>query len=205
MATKPSMKREAAPIQRRAASAPVMKLPTVSIGLVPASTKVAKRGLIKIDRRHGSSHKKTFLGNALDSAPNWPPAERIRIESEGVPTDTLDDLAQRLHLAKARVLEIVDASKSTVAKRQQHGEPLQGASAHATVALIDLMSTARQIAAQSTRSEAQRFDADAWLGRWLDRAHPALDHKRPGDLIKTPTGADLVRRALWAVQTGAYQ
>lgn len=203
MATKPPLKREAVPIPRRAIAGPAMKRAEAFIDVRTPVSKGVKRVLIKIDR--GVVHKKTFLSNALESATEWQPVERMRIESEGVPTDALDDLAQRLHLAKARVLEIVDASKSTVAKRQQHGEPLQGASAHATVALIDLMSTARQIAAQSTHSEAHRFDADAWLGRWLDRAHPALDHKRPGDLIKTPTGADLVRRALWAVQTGAYQ
>jgi putative toxin-antitoxin system antitoxin component (TIGR02293 family) len=205
MATKPSMKREAVPIQRRAPTAPATKRLAESIRLGPASPKGANQVLIKIDRRQGSSHKKTFLGKVLDSALNWPPAERIRIESEGVPTDTLDDLAQRLHLAKARVLEIVDASKSTVAKRQQHGEPLQGASAHAAVALIDLISSAREIAAKSTHPQAKQFDAEAWLGRWLDRAHPALAHQRPGDLIKTPTGAEMVRRTLWAVQTGAYQ
>jgi uncharacterized protein (DUF2384 family) len=52
---------------------------------------------------------------------------------------------------------------------------------------------------------AKDFDAVRWLGQWIERAQPALDGRRPADLLDTPTGVDLVARLLGAIQSGAYQ
>lgn len=49
------------------------------------------------------------------------------------------------------------------------------------------------------------FDIDTWLQGWLQRPQPALDGRRPVELLSTEAGIESVRRALGSTLSGSYQ
>jgi RNA polymerase sigma-70 factor, ECF subfamily len=61
---------------------------------------------------------------------------------------------------------------------------------------------ARQIVIESGNREA--FDVDAWLEEWLQQPIPALDGKRPNELLKTVAGQQMVMHLLMCAQSGSY-
>lgn len=48
------------------------------------------------------------------------------------------------------------------------------------------------------------FDADRWVGDWLERPLPALGGATPGEFMDTMEGRQLVSRLLAQSQSGAY-
>ena len=48
------------------------------------------------------------------------------------------------------------------------------------------------------------FDAEKWVGRWIDRPLPALGGQRPAELMDTPDGRALVSNIVACMQSGAY-
>lgn len=48
------------------------------------------------------------------------------------------------------------------------------------------------------------FDAAAWLATWLEQPLPALDAKRPAELMDTAEGQSIVAQILSRAQSGAY-
>ncbi len=66
-------------------------------------------------------------------------------------------------------------------------------------------SFAERRALQTLGNRAQgAFDGPRWIAAWLERAHPALGGRRPGDLLDTADGRGLVRNLLARQQSGAY-
>jgi len=49
-----------------------------------------------------------------------------------------------------------------------------------------------------------RFDARAWLERWMTEEVPALGSKRPIDVLKEPGGLERIQTILKGMQSGAY-
>lgn len=68
-----------------------------------------------------------------------------------------------------------------------------------------LLETVQDILQESTAPEAQNFDAEAWLDRWLERPQPSLGGLRPSDILDSPSGQSAVKRLLGAISSGAYQ
>lgn len=48
------------------------------------------------------------------------------------------------------------------------------------------------------------FDAEKWVGDWLQHPIPALGDKKPVELMGTTDGQDIISRILAQVQSGAY-
>jgi putative toxin-antitoxin system antitoxin component (TIGR02293 family) len=51
---------------------------------------------------------------------------------------------------------------------------------------------------------AEGFSAAEWVAAWLQRPHPALGGRRPGELMDTADGRELVTDLLARQQSGAY-
>lgn len=66
----------------------------------------------------------------------------------------------------------------------------------------DLVSEVRAMVAQSGAPE--NFDASQWVHDWVRQEIPALDGKRPLDLLDSPEGCQLVMTTLARMQSGAY-
>ncbi len=52
--------------------------------------------------------------------------------------------------------------------------------------------------------EPEGFSAAEWVASWLQRRHPALGGRRPGELMDTADGRKLVTDLLARQQSGAY-
>lgn len=52
--------------------------------------------------------------------------------------------------------------------------------------------------------EIEGFDAEKWVGDWLQHPIPALGDKKPEELMGTTDGQDIISRILAQVQSGAY-
>jgi uncharacterized protein (DUF2384 family) len=52
--------------------------------------------------------------------------------------------------------------------------------------------------------EQAGFDARAWLDHWLTGVVPALERRRPLDVLNEPEGLEVVKSLLLRAQSGAY-
>lgn len=68
-----------------------------------------------------------------------------------------------------------------------------------------LLRLVEEMVADSTHPQAPNLDVARWLDSWLGRRQPALDGRRPAELLGTPTGVKAVVRLLGSAEGGAYQ
>lgn len=76
---------------------------------------------------------------------------------------------------------------------------------HTGIAMSRLLAIVQAIVKNSTAIEAKDVDSAAWLAKWLERPQPSLGGRKPGDLIGTPEGVDVVARLLGSIESGAFQ
>ena len=133
------------------------------------------------------------------------PLQRMETERSGVAGRFLKDLSRRMDLPAARVFVMLGVPKATAEKKAAAGETVSGSGGQAAIGLARLLGIAQDMVARSTAAEAQGFDSAKWLGQWLERPQPSLGGRKPGDLLDTPTGIEIVARLLGAIESGAYQ
>ena len=129
----------------------------------------------------------------------------IATERAGVRGGLIKDLARQLNLPATRLFEMLGVAKATAEKKAATNEALTGASGQAVLGLVKLLGVVEGIVSRSTHPDAAKFDAARWLGEWLERPQPALDGRKPAELVDTPTGVDVVARLLGSTESGAYQ
>jgi len=132
------------------------------------------------------------------------PIERVALERQGVTVSFLRALAVRLGISVKRIFEIIGLPHARH-ERRRGDLHVTGSAGHAALALVDLLSRAQEIVAQTTSDRAERFDVAKWLGQWIELPQPVLGGRRPADLIGTPTGVVVVSRLLGAAVSGTYQ
>lgn len=133
------------------------------------------------------------------------PMQLVETERKGVAGRFLKDISKRMDIPAARVFVMLGIPKATAEKKAAAGELVSGSAGQAAIGIARLLGIAQRIVADSTAAEAKDFDSAQWLGRWLDRPQPSLGGRRPGDLLDTPTGVEVVARLLGAIESGAYQ
>ena len=132
------------------------------------------------------------------------PMQHIDVEKHGVDSRLLKDMAHELNISASRFYTIIGVSKATAEKKAAEREVIAGAGGQAALGVARLLGIAQSIVDNSTTSEARDFDAAKWLGQWIERPQPALGGKKPADLLDTPTGVEVVSRALGAIESGAF-
>lgn len=133
-------------------------------------------------------------------------SQLIELERRGVPHAFVAALSQRMAVPLPRMQELMRISRATAArKRSDENSLIGGAAGTAATAIVKLMGMAQRIVNQSTSPEARGFDVRKWFGAWIDLPQPALDGKKPADLLDTPSGIEAVARVLGALESGAYQ
>jgi putative toxin-antitoxin system antitoxin component (TIGR02293 family) len=133
------------------------------------------------------------------------PMQLIEVERHGMDVAFITDLSKRMQIPEQRFFSYLRIPKATAQRKKANQTIVDGHSGQTALAMARLAAMAQDMARQSTAPEAKDFDAVRWLGQWIERAQPALDGRRPADLLDTPTGVDLVARLLGAIQSGAYQ
>lgn len=94
--------------------------------------------------------------------------------------------------------------RSTVKKMAKEPERVSDVGGLVALNIERLVGGAMAMVVASTAAEATGFDTCAWLGEWLEQSNPALGGARPSQLLHTRSGYLAVKRALGAIQSGAY-
>ncbi|MDR2990882.1 MAG: MbcA/ParS/Xre antitoxin family protein [Burkholderiaceae bacterium] len=142
----------------------------------------------------------------LEQMSNANTVQLIDMERRGVPHAFVAALSERMAVPLTRMQKLMRISKATAARKRGDENSLIGGAAGTTAtAIVKLMGMAQRMVNQSTSPDAQGFDVQKWFGAWIDLPQPALDGKKPSELLDTPSGVEAVARVLGALESGAYQ
>lgn len=134
-----------------------------------------------------------------------PPQERIDIVKQGLPVDTLKELADALKKSLAYTQEMLGFPHSTMARKVKEGKLLNQDQSERVVQIVRLIGLTEQIVADYGDPErAKDFDASAWLGAWVERPQPSLGMKKPSEYLDTATGIEMIETLLKRIAVGAF-
>jgi putative toxin-antitoxin system antitoxin component (TIGR02293 family) len=130
------------------------------------------------------------------------PLERIRIIKQRVPAVYVQTITLGMKMSKETLYGALNLARATIDRKVQKGELLNQDESERVLAMTRLVGQAESIVRESGVTEG--FSAAEWIAAWLQRPHPALGGKSPGELMDTADGRDLVTDLLARQQSGAY-
>jgi putative toxin-antitoxin system antitoxin component (TIGR02293 family) len=128
--------------------------------------------------------------------------ERVQMIREGVPAIVLEKIVRKMDIPKERLYATLRLPRSTVDRKIRNKDTLSAEHSERVIGLERLIGQVEVMVAQSGNPEG--FDADRWVGEWLERPLPALGGAKPADFMDTMEGQELVSRLLAQSQSGAY-
>lgn len=128
--------------------------------------------------------------------------ERVQMIRRGLPASVLVQIGRRMDIPNERLYATLRLPRSTVVRKIQNNAILSAEHSERVIGLERLIGQVEAMVAQSGNPEG--FDADRWLGEWLERPLPALGGSKPADFMDTMEGQELVARLLAQAQSGAY-
>ena len=134
-----------------------------------------------------------------------PPQERIDIVKQGLPVDTIKELAGALKKPLLYTQALLGFPQSTMARKGKEGGLLNQDQSERVVQIVSLIGLTEQIVADYGDPErAKDFDASAWLGAWIERPQPSLGMKKPSEYLDTATGIEMIQTLLKRIAVGAF-
>lgn len=130
------------------------------------------------------------------------PLRRITMVRTGVPADVLPTLSREMAMPREKLYATLGLARATANRKLQAGQRLNADESERVLGILRLVGQAEAIVNES--GSAEGFDAPKWVAAWLDRPVAALDGRRPGDLMDTAEGRELVSNLLARMQSGAY-
>lgn len=128
--------------------------------------------------------------------------ENVQMIRKGVPASLLDMIIQKMHIPKDRLYTSLHLPRSTVDRKIRNNEALTAEQSERVLGLERLVGQVEVMVKQSGNPEG--FDANRWVGEWLDSPLPALGGAKPADYMDTMEGQKLVSNLLAQSQSGAY-
>lgn len=128
--------------------------------------------------------------------------DRIDMIRKGVPAAQLAELGGVMGIPRDRLFVLLQLPRSTVERKIRDNARLSPEQSERVIGLERLIGQVQAMVEHA--GNARGFDAGRWVGDWLDRPLPALGGTRPGELMDTIEGQQLVRRLLEQTQSGAY-
>jgi putative toxin-antitoxin system antitoxin component (TIGR02293 family) len=157
---------------------------------------------------HPSEHEKTprFPWHSLEKSARTyfraSPLERIRIIKERVPAVYVLTITVSMKMSKEALYGSLNLARATIDRKVLKKELLNQDESERILAITRLVGQADSIVRDS--GVAEGFSAAEWVASWLQRPHVALGGRRPGELMDTADGRDLVTDLLARQQSGAY-
>jgi putative toxin-antitoxin system antitoxin component (TIGR02293 family) len=130
------------------------------------------------------------------------PLERIRIIKQRVPAMYVLTIVVSMKMSKETLYVSLNLARATIDRKVLKKELLNQDESERVLAITRLVGQADSIVRDSGVGEG--FSAAEWVASWLQRSHPALGGKRPGELMDTADGRELVMDLLARQQSGAY-
>lgn len=130
------------------------------------------------------------------------PLDRIAIIRGRVPAAYVTALTQSMQIPKERLYSTLNLARATVDRKIQKRQRLSQEESERILAVVRLIGQADSMVRES--GDPTDFDAAKWTAEWLQRSHPALGGRTPGELLDTADGRSLVADLLAQQQSGAY-
>lgn len=130
------------------------------------------------------------------------PIERVEIVRQGIPATYVLGLSKEMGISREKLYATVGLPRATIDRKVNREVRLSSDESERVAGLAQLVGQAQAIVEQS--GDSAGFDPAIWVAEWLDRVHPALGGKRPGDFMDTSYGRALVSDLLAQQQSGAY-
>jgi putative toxin-antitoxin system antitoxin component (TIGR02293 family) len=128
--------------------------------------------------------------------------ERIAMIRRGVPAVALNEIVRKMAISKERLYATLRFPTSTIDRKIRNNDALSAEHSERLLGLERLIGQVEVMLSQSGTGE--KFDADRWVGAWLDHPLPALGGARPAEYMDTIEGQELVSGLLAQSQSGAY-
>ena len=126
----------------------------------------------------------------------------VEIIRKGVPATSLVHIVRKMDIPKERLYASLRLPRSTVDRKIRNNDTLSAEHSERVIGLERLIGQVEVLVAQSGNPEG--FDADRWVGEWLERPLPVLGGAKPADFMDTMQGQELISRLLAQSQSGAY-
>ena len=130
------------------------------------------------------------------------PLERIHIIRQGVPAKFVVTISVSMKMPKETLYVTLNLARATIDRKVSKEELLNQDESERVLAMTRLVGQADRMVRDSGAMEG--FSPAQWVAEWLQRPHPALGGRRPGELMDTADGRDLVTDLLARQQSGAY-
>lgn len=130
------------------------------------------------------------------------PLERIRIIKQRVPAKYVLTISISMKMPKETLYGTLNLARATIDRKVLKKELLNQDESERVLAMTKLVGQADNMVRDS--GVAEGFSAAQWVAAWLQRPHPALGGRRPGELMDTADGRDLVTDLLARQQSSAY-
>jgi putative toxin-antitoxin system antitoxin component (TIGR02293 family) len=128
--------------------------------------------------------------------------ERVQMIRKGVPATVLEKIVRRMDIPKEQLYTTLRLPRSTVDRKIRNNGTLSAEHSERVIGLERLIGQVEAMVAQSGNPAG--FNANRWVGEWLERPLPALGGAKPADFMDTMEGQELVARLLAQSQSGAY-
>ena len=130
------------------------------------------------------------------------PMGRVALVKEGVPSEALGLLAADMGITKEQLYATLGVPRATMERKVRQRRRLNQDEGERVVGVARLVGQVEQMVRESGVLEG--FDAARWVAAWLERPVPALGGARPGDLMDTAEGREIVSSLVAQMQSGAY-
>jgi putative toxin-antitoxin system antitoxin component (TIGR02293 family) len=130
------------------------------------------------------------------------PMGRVALVKQGVPAEALGLLAADMGITKEQLYATLGVPRATMERKVRQHRRLNQDESERVVGVARLVGQVEQMVRESGNLEG--FDAARWVAAWLQRSVPALGGSRPGDLMDTAEGREIVSSLVAQMQSGAY-
>jgi putative toxin-antitoxin system antitoxin component (TIGR02293 family) len=130
------------------------------------------------------------------------PMGRVALVKQGVPSEALGLLAADMGITKEQLYATLGVPRATMERKVRLGQRLNQDESERVVGVARLVGQVAQMVSES--GDLDGFDAARWVAAWLKRPVPALGGARPGDLLDTAEGREIVSGLVAQMQSGAY-
>lgn len=159
---------------------------------------IARRG-IQITNRGG----KKFIFVEFRKLYEADPLEQVCIVKRGVNARLVDVLAASMQMPKDKLIGTLGLARATIQRKSSQQTALSSDETSRVMGVSKLIGQAQAMVEESGGA-SEDFDPAAWVAQWLDQPLPALNGRRPGDLMDTAEGQAMVSQLLGRLQSGAY-
>jgi putative toxin-antitoxin system antitoxin component (TIGR02293 family) len=162
----------------------------------PASTRTTARAVAQ-----SPSLAERQLPMYFKTAFRADPMERVRWVKSGMPARFVEEMARDMSVSKEALAGTLGLARATIDRKARQDKPLSSDESSRVLGLARLVGQVQAMVEES--GDPAGFNAGEWVARWLDRPLPALDGRRPAELMDTAEGQSLVSTIVARMQSGA--